>query len=114
VDGSPTVVDAYIGNAWRTVLVGGLNKGGQGIYALDVTNPASFSEANAASIFLWEFTDANDADLGYTYSRPAIVRLQNGTWAAVFGNGYNNTIADGNASTTGNAALYIVNIQSGA
>jgi type IV pilus assembly protein PilY1 len=114
VDGSPTVVDAYIGNAWRTVLVGGLNKGGQGIYALDVTNPASFSEANAASIFLWEFTDANDADLGYTYSRPAIVRLQNGTWAAVFGNGYNNTIADGNASTTGDAALYIVNLQTGA
>ncbi len=119
VDGSPTVVDAYIG-AWRTVLVSGLNKGGQGIFALDVTNPqdtgkpASFSEANAASIFLWEFTDADDADLGFTYSQPAIVRLQNGTWAAVFGNGYNNTVADGNASTTGDAALYIVNLQTGA
>ena len=32
-------------------------------------------------------------DLGYTYSQPAIVRLQDGTWAAVFGNGYNNTVS---------------------
>ena len=129
VDGSPTVVDAHIGGAWKTALVGGLNKGGQGIYALDVTSPASFSEANAASIFLWEFTDTDtnpdadivsgDADLGYTYSQPAIVRLPDpnngkGIWAAVFGNGYNNTEADGSASTTGNAVLYVVNLQTGA
>ncbi|WP_168734325.1 pilus assembly protein [Pseudothauera nasutitermitis] len=114
VDGTPTVVDAFIGGAWKTVLAGGLNKGGQAIYALDVTNPAQFSEANASSIFLWEFTDADDADLGYTYSRPAIVKLRNGTWAAVFGNGYNNTIADGHASTTGNAVLYIVDLRTGA
>ena len=61
---------------------------------------------------LWEFTD-NDADLGYTFSQPAIVRLHNGKWAAVFGNGYNNTQSDGHASTTGYAALYIVDIQTG-
>lgn len=114
VDGSPTVVDAFINGSWRTVLVGGLNRGGQGIYALDVTNPAGFSEASASSIFLWEFTDANDVDLGYTYSQPAIVKLKDGTWAAVFGNGYNNTINDGRASTTGDAVLYIVNLQTGA
>ena len=35
-------------------------------------------------------------------------------WAAAFGNGYNNTVADGHASTTGNAVLYIVNIATGA
>ncbi len=40
---------------------------------------------------MWEFTDKQDADLGYTYSRPAVVKLKNGKWAAVFGNGYNNT-----------------------
>jgi type IV pilus assembly protein PilY1 len=103
------------------VLVGGLNKGGQGIYALDVTNPANFSEANASSIYSWEFTDANDADLGYTYSRPAIVKVRtsSGTrWAAVFGNGYNNTFDDtsvgGQKSSTGNAVLYVVDIESGA
>lgn len=128
VDGSPTIIDAFIGGAWKTVLVGGFNKGGQGIYALDVTNPtttfSSESDANAASLVMWEFTDYNptstsrgDADLGYTYSQPAIVRMKpaaNGPWVAVFGNGYNNTEADGHASTTGNAVLYIVNLQTGA
>lgn len=116
VDGSPTTIDAFINGQWRTVLAGGLNHGGQGIYALDVTNPSNFGEssANATALALWEFTDANDSDLGYTYSQPAIVKLQNGTWAAIFGNGYNNTEADGSASTTGNAVLYIVNLQTGA
>jgi type IV pilus assembly protein PilY1 len=115
VDGPPTMGDAFWGATWHTVLVGGLNKGGQGIYALDITDPASFSESNAGNLALWEFTDADDNDLGYTYSRPAIVRLQgtNG-WAAVFGNGYNSTEVDGSASSNGNAALYIVNIETGA
>lgn len=121
VDGPPTVGDAFYGSAWHTVLVGGLNKGGQGIYALDVTNPSSFSEANASSIHRWQFTDAdgdgnasnNDLDLGFTFSRPAIVRMQNGKWAAVFGNGYNSTLADGAASTTGHAVLYVVDVETG-
>lgn len=111
VDGSPTVIDALVGGVWRSYLVAGLNAGGQGIYALDVTDPNQFSETNAASIVKWEFTDTDDADLGYTYSQPSIVRLQNGRWAAVFGNGYNNTEADGIASTTGNAVLYVVDLE---
>lgn len=121
VDGSPTVGDAYFNGDWHTVLVGGLNKGGQGIYALDVTNPGTFSEANAASIVLWEFRDVDDTDattameygLGYTYSQPAIVRMHNGKWAAVFGNGYNNSEADGRASTSGHAILYILDLETG-
>ncbi|WP_133129556.1 pilus assembly protein [Legionella yabuuchiae] len=114
VDGSPTVIDVFINNQWRTILAAGLNGGGQAIYALDVTNPASFSESVAASIVKWEFTDLNDVDLGYTYSQPSIVRLANGEWAAIFGNGYNNTEVDGHVSTTGNAVIYIVNIDTGA
>ena len=114
VDGSPNMGDAFFSGAWHSVLVGGLNKGGQGIYALDVTDPGLFTEAGAANIFLWDFDDSDDADLGYTFSQPAIVRMANGKWAAVFGNGYNNTEADGNASGTGDAALYIVDIETGA
>ena len=41
-DGTPTVGDVFYGGAWHTVLVAGLNKGGQGVYALDITTP-SFS-----------------------------------------------------------------------
>lgn len=110
VDGHANAVDAYVNGSWKTVLVGGLNKGGQGIYALDVTNPVPGSESAAASMLMWEFTDADDADLGYTYSRPAVVRMRDGNWYAVFGNGYNNTEADGRASTTGEAVLYAVKL----
>lgn len=113
VDGAVTVVDALVGGEWKTVLVGALRGGGQGYFALDVTDPEEITEANAASKVLWEFTDADDADLGYSYSEAAIVRLANGQWAAVFGNGYNATVADGHASTNGNAALFIVDIATG-
>jgi len=109
VDGSANVIDAFIGGnsgSWFSVLVGSLNKGGQGVFALDVTNPNNFSVPS--KVAYWEFTDEVDADLGYTYGRPAIIRMHNGQWAAVFGNGYNNSEADGNASTTGRASLFIV------
>ncbi len=95
VDATPTITDANVNNAWKTVLVGGMGGGGKGIFALDVTDPTSVTEAGAASTVLWEFTSANDADLGYTYGRPKIVRLGNGKWAAVFGNGLNSTAARG-------------------
>jgi len=116
VDGSPTMGDVFYNDNWHTVLVGGLNKGGQGIYALDITDPSQFSESNAASIVKWEFTDQDDEDLGYTYSRPAIVKVRDGAgtkWVAVFGNGYNNTENDGQQSSTGHAALYFVDIEDG-
>jgi len=75
------------------------------VYALDVTDPSTFSEANAASLVKWEYSDS---DLGYVYGQPSIVKLNAGNgsqWAAVFSNGYN--------STTGVAALYIVDIATG-
>ena len=125
LDGSPTIGDAYFSGAaaWRTVLVGGAGAGGQGVYALDVTDPNLFDEtqANIDQVVLWEFTDDDssalgDSDLGYTFSAPDIVKLNDsgGNWAAIFGNGYNNTEADGNASSTGHATLFILNLETGA
>jgi type IV pilus assembly protein PilY1 len=110
VDGPPSMGDVFYNGAWHTVLVGGLNKGGQGIYALNITNPSSLGTSSV----LWEFTDANDADLGLTFSQPSIVKLRNGRWAAVFGNGYNSRVTDTYVSSTGNAVLYIVDIETGA
>ncbi len=110
VDGAPSVGDAFFGGTWHTVLTGGLRGGGQGVYALDVTDPTQFAEANASDLMLWEFTDKDDADLGYTYSQPNIAKLGNGRFAAVFGNGYNSTIADGKAGS-GNAVLFIVDLE---
>ncbi|NQV69904.1 MAG: pilus assembly protein [Pseudohongiella sp.] len=123
VDDGTNSADVYMANTndpgtgtnglWRTVLAGGLGGGGQAIYALNVTDPASFDEVNAASIALWEFDDSDDADLGYTFGIPQLAKMADGSWAAVFGNGYNNTEADGSASTTGHAVLYIVDVETG-
>jgi type IV pilus assembly protein PilY1 len=110
VDGSPTIVDTFYAGAWHTTLVGTLGAGGQSVFALDVTDPASFTEAHAASIVRWEFSDP---DLGYAIGQPSIVKLNNGKWAAVFSSGYNNTEADGSASKTGYAYLFIVDIETG-
>jgi type IV pilus assembly protein PilY1 len=111
VDGPANAVDAVVNGEWATVLAGGLNNGGQGVYALNVTDPVAASADDAAKYLLWEFTDADDVDLGVTYSRPAIVKMGDGKWYAVFGNGYNNTTADGNVSTTGEGVLYAVQLE---
>jgi type IV pilus assembly protein PilY1 len=37
---TPTAYDVYVGGAWKTILVGGEERGGSGLFALDVTNPA--------------------------------------------------------------------------
>ena len=108
VDASPNVDDAKIGGSWRTVLVSGLGAGGRGVFALDVTNPGLFaSEANADNISLWEFNSSNDADLGNTYGIPAIVKLNDGNWGAIFGNGYN-------ATGSGKSGIFVVNLATGA
>ena len=112
VDGTPTIRDVHIvdantnanDSAWRTYLVGGLRKGGKGIYVLDVTDPSSF---NADSIkFEISNADTGFEELGYTYSRPQISKLNNGRWAAIFGNGYHN-------ESDGQAYLYVVDLATG-
>jgi len=116
VNASPTVSDVFIKRAttdteadWRTILIGGTGAGGKGIFALDVTDPTEFSESdstNAPNVVLWEFTGADDADLGATYSKPAIAMMNNGQWAVIFGNGYNN-------SGDGKAKVFILFIEEG-
>lgn len=105
-DLSPTVSDVYIGGAWRTILIGGYRAGGRGLFALDVTNPASFSEANADDIVVWEFTNDDHADLGHSFSKPTMALLENDQWAAIFGNGYNDL-------GSGIAKLYILFLEQG-
>lgn len=94
VDGSPNSGDAYLGSAWKTVLIGTLGAGGKAVFALDITDPASFD----ATKVMWEFRDA--ADLGFVMSRAHVARMNNGHWYAVFGNGYN--------SPSGHAVLFMV------
>jgi type IV pilus assembly protein PilY1 len=106
------IKDGGLTGQWKTYLFGTLGRGGRGIYALDVTDPNTFSEANAASIAKWEFTETDDADLGSIVGRTTtevnnqpsqIVFLNNNRWAVIFGNGYN--------SASGQTTLYILFVE---
>lgn len=100
-DGAPRAMDAYIDGSWRTILVGSLGGGGKGVYALDVTDPDNFS----ADDVMWEFTSADDSNMGVAIPSPTIARLANGKWAAIVANGYN---------SGGNAKLFVLDLETGA
>jgi len=83
-------------NSGNVLLVGGLGKGGKGYYCLDIdiVNPGNFS----ASDVKWEYPDAGSsaaefANLGYTYSEPAIITTESAGNILIFGNGYDSTNA---------------------
>jgi type IV pilus assembly protein PilY1 len=111
VDGTPVMADICASDCatpaagdtaspvWKTILVGGLNHGGRGYYALDITTPASPKA-------LWEFTHEN---LGYSYGNPVITKLKDGTWVVIVASGYNN-VGPGD----GKGYLFILNADSGA
>jgi len=121
VDGPAKVGDVYIDLVsgsfeWRSVLVGTLGGGGKGLFALDVTDPINFS----ASDVLWEHSTtqpiksqtkhdndlaAMQAHLGYTLTQSSIVRMHNGSWAAIVSNGYD--------SLSKQAVLFILDIKTG-
>ena len=82
-------------------LVSGLGKGGKGYFCLDITDPESFEPSDV----LWEYSSANDDDLGYSHSRAYIVNTKAAGWVVVFGNGYN--------SKNGEAVLYILSATTG-
>jgi type IV pilus assembly protein PilY1 len=99
VDG-PIVVSPRSVTPGKNYLVGTLGRGGKGVYALDVSNPDSFSTGDV----LWERTSGGN--MGYVLGEPMITTLNGGTKVAIFGNGIN--------STNGKAVLYVVNLLSGA
>lgn len=103
VDGAPTVVDAHVDGEWRSILVNSLGAGGGSIFALDVTDPDELGEDS----LLWEITEETHGfeQLGYSFGEPTIARLEDGTWAAFFGNGY--------GSEDEEAILYVVDLEDG-
>ncbi|WP_084254096.1 pilus assembly protein [Methylobacter marinus] len=118
VDGSPRVADAYFGNAWHTILVSTTGAGGKAAFALDVTDPSSFDGGDV----LWEISDTDSPvtsdrttdtaalrgfanNMGYTLPQASIVKMHNGSWAAIVANGY--------GSANNLAVLYIIDVQTG-
>lgn len=120
-------VDGPIAASTRTVtpgkniIVGTLGRGGRGVYALDVTNPATFG----ATQILWDTANTTLADwaaadrnsLGLVVNQPLIARTNATTGSgnnvtnlgavAIFGNGLPT------ADSSGRAALMIVHAETG-
>lgn len=117
VDAPSTVAEAQVaftsGNGnktdWKTVLVSGTGAGGRGVFALDVSKPESFTASNA----MWEFTGADDADMGFVVGRPQILKFRTGAdtyrWFAVVASGadnYSSTFDNGGGD--GRPALFML------
>ena len=105
VDGSSTAAEARMANgAWKTVLVSGNGAGATGVFALDISDPDAFS----ADKVLWEFTGADDGDMGHVLQAPRIMkfrvsaatRTQPAAYAsfAVVPSGFNNANPDGRSA----------------
>lgn len=86
----------------RTYAVTTLGRGGKGLFALDITDPANFGAASVK----WEYFSSTDKDLGYMLGKPVIAQMNDDSIVAIVGNGYN--------STDGRAVLYIINLTTGA
>ena len=88
-DGEPIISDICVGGCggagatWKTILVAGLNGGGRGYYALDITDPTN-------PTLLWEFDANNEPNLGYTFGSPVITKKPDGSWVVLVTSGYNN------------------------
>ncbi|MEP7155207.1 MAG: PilC/PilY family type IV pilus protein [Betaproteobacteria bacterium] len=102
VDGSPATADICVSQCgtssavWKTVLVSGLNAGGRGFFALDITGDIPK--------LLWEFSagtnciapggtavsGTRDCDLGYSFGNPVITKLGDGRWVVLLTSGYVN------------------------
>lgn len=107
-DGQPGLTDGE-----RAILLFGMGRGGDGVFALEVTS-------RTAPRVLWEISSADPqfADLGYTWSSPTAARVRIGGAAplpvALFGGGYDpgqdNRIF--RTDTIGNA-IYMVDVLTG-
>lgn len=122
VDGSMVVDEARIYRSssttsgavgWGTALVSTMGGGAKGLFALDVTSPKDFS----AKDVMWEFTNADDEDMGNLLGEPKIVKLAMGgtdsaspnyKWFAMATSGYNNYKTGG---SNDKQALFLLSLE---
>ena len=113
MNATPGTGDLFYNGSWHTWLAGGMGAGGAALFTLDVTDPTTFNEGNAASLVVGEWTPANitcvgnstcGSNMGNTYGTPIIRRLHDGRWGVIFGNGF--------GSSNGDAGIFVMTIDS--
>ncbi|MBC7438288.1 MAG: hypothetical protein H7332_19710, partial [Bdellovibrionales bacterium] len=114
VDGPLVEADAWLqtpntsgvgaSTGWRNLLVGTTGAGAKAVFALNATDPFNM---NGSSV-LWEvnYTNTDFSELGHVLAPVQTGIMQDGTWVAIFGNGY--------YSKSNQASLFIVNLATGA
>ena len=112
--GAAASAEVRLAGRWRTVLASGMGGGAQGVFALDITDPARFAQEGA----VWEFTDRDDAIMGNVRAPPGFARVNMGGKQGalvyrdmlVVSSGYNNTQDDGKQSTApaSSAAIFLL------
>ena len=116
VDGSISVAEAKVGGQWKSVLAATMGGGAQGVFALDVTDPQNFSPTSGA---LFEFSDADDADMGNVFGAPVIAKFNRAAsgvtpvyeYFVVVSSGVNNYKADGAVGTSPGGALFLLSLE---
>lgn len=119
VDGPIVETDAYLGGAWKNIILGSTGAGAgvqasagvsprAAVFALDVTSLNSSPTSLTTTNVLWEVnsTMADFAELGYMLTDVQTGYTKSGRWVAIFGNGYE--------SKSCQASLFVVDLQTGA
>jgi type IV pilus assembly protein PilY1 len=112
VDGPPQVSDVFVGpddasGRWRTVLNESTGAGARSIFVMDVTNPVVGATGGfGPSNVWWEFSEANNVDMGHVLSYGHVAYMANNKWALILGNGYD--------SSRRQAKLFILDLYTGA
>lgn len=117
VDAALTASEALVAGTWRTVLASGMGGGAQGVFGLDVTNPADFGNGKGV---IFEFSDSDDPDMGNVLSAPVIAKFKMGTvqgvpeykYFVVVPSGFNNYKKDGTGKydAAASGALFLLSL----
>jgi hypothetical protein len=106
--------DVAVSGAWKTVLAGGMGGSAQGVVALDVSDPASFSTRNV----LFEFTEKDDSGIGNLAAAPQFARFRTIAPDGIVGlsnllvvpGGYNAYARDGKNDTSARGRLFLLRL----
>lgn len=90
-DGTPVTDEVCFGSTAKSIVVGTAGRGGASVYALDVTDLSNPGINNV----MWEFSNADDSDLGLTVGKPSIAKDKDGNPIVIFSSGVNSGSSNG-------------------
>lgn len=90
-DGTPVTDEVCFGNTAKSIVVGTAGRGGASVYALDVTDLSNPGIGNV----MWDFSNADDPDLGLTVGKPTIAKDKDNNPIVIFSSGVNSGSSSG-------------------